>query len=420
MKDRKTMWPRFASRNRNRMIAFLENQALKGWLFDGFGGYGWKFRRIAPKKLRFSVVYFSASDKDNLDEKVKMEEFREFCAHDGWQFAGASESMHVFYSEREDPTPIETDPVLEVESIVKAQGNNMGEGLTLLSVIFVLAVFFVWQENRGSVILLLTHQWGVWGILLSATCLLEILIFTVKFKIWEKKARRQAMEYGEFLDESSMMAMTDWVACGWLVLVVAALIFAAGWKVFLWRMGTWGLMLAAMILVWGRLKEKNYDKQELYLRMFAAYFLIHLFGSIIADVSSEKLDVGFDLNVPEGSAWVQYQEVPPLDAGECTIDLRETGFLARYQVEGTEAAYTVLEVKAGFLYDLCLDEMLHEHYFPVDAAPWGAQQAYQLGVCESPSNPWWILCYEDRIVEIRLPGEPTQEQMDLVARILGK
>lgn len=419
MKDRKTMWPRFASRNRNRMIAFLENQALKGWLFDGFGGYGWKFRRIEPKKLRFSVVYFSTSDKDNLDEKLKMEEFREFCAHDGWQFAGASESMHVFYSERENPTPIQTDPVLEVESIVKAQGKGMGKSLALLSVIWVLAAFFVWQENRGSVILLLTHQWGVWGFLLCVTCLLEILFFTVKFKIWEKKARRQALEYGEFLDESPMMAMTNWVVGGWLVLVVAALIFAAGWKVFLWRMSTWGLMVTAMFIAWGRLKEKNHDKQELYLRVFVAYFLIHFIGTIIADGVSEKLNVGFDLNAPEGSAWVQYQEVPPLDAGECTIDLRETGFLARYRVEGTEATYTVVEVKTGFLYNLCLDEMLHEHFFPADAAPWGAQRAYQLGVSESPSNPWWILCYEDRIVEISLPEMPTAEQKTLVGQRLG-
>ena len=418
MKDRKTMWPRFASRNRNRMIAFLENQALKGWLFDGFGGYGWKFRRIEPQKLRFSVVYFSISDKDNLDEKVKMEEFREFCAHDGWQFAGASESMHVFYSEKENPIPIETDPVLEVESIVKAQGNYMGKSLAMLFAIFALAVFYVWRENRGSLILLLTHQWGVWVILLGITCLLEILIFTAKFTIWENKARRQAQEYGEFLDESPMMAMTKWVAYGWLLLTVAALIFAAGWKVFLWRVGTWGLMFTAIFIAWGRLKEKNYEKPELYWRLWVAYFLIHFVGMMFADAVSEKLDVGFDRNAPEGSAWVQYQEVPPLDAGECTIDLRETGLLARYQVEGTEAAYTVLEVKADFLYDLCLDEMLHDHFFPADAAPWGAQRAYQLGVSESPSNPWWILCYEDRIVEISLPEMPTAEQMSLVCEIL--
>lgn len=415
MRMEKTMWPRFAPRNRKRMIAFLQNQALKGWLFDGFGGYGWKFRKIEPKKLRFSVVYFSTSDKDNLDEKVKMEEFREFCAHDGWQFAGASESMQVFYSEKENPTPIETDPVLEVESIVKAQGNDMGKSLAVLCVFFVLAAFFVWQEKRGSVILLLTYQWGVWVILLCATCLLEILIFTVKFKIWVKKARWEALEYGEFLDESSMMALTDWVAYGWLVLVVTVLIFAAGWKVFLWRMGTWGLMSAAIFIAWGRLKEKNYDKQELHWRIMVMYFLIFFLGTIIADVASDKLNVGFDLHAPEGSAWVQYEEVPPLDAGECTIDLRETGFLARYRVESIDIAYTVVEVKAGFLYSLCLNDLLPDQYVEVDAEPWGAEMAYRTG--NGVRN--WILCYEDRIVQIRLPEAPTSEQMALIGQRLG-
>lgn len=419
MKDRKTIWPRFAPRNRNRMIAFLENQALKGWLFDGFGGYGWKFRRIEPKKFRFSVVYFSIADNDHLDEKVRIEEFREFCAHDGWQFAGTFGCMHVFYSEKENPTPIETDPVLEVESIVKSQGNDMGKSLALLSVIFVLIALFVFQESQGGVILLLTYQWGIWVILLCATCLLEILIFTVKFKIWEKKAKRQAVEYGEFLDESPMMAMTNWVTCGWLVLVAALLIFTAGWKVFLWRMGTWGLVLAAVFIVWGRLKEKNYDKQELYLRIMVAYFLIHFFGNIIADVATEKLNVGFDLNAPEDSAWVQYEEVPPLDAGECTIDLRETGFLARYRVEGKDITYTVVEVKAGFLYSLCLDEMLHENFVPVDASPWGAQRVYQLFTGEGVALPQWLLCYEDRIVQIGMSEDPTPEQMAQIGMTLG-
>lgn len=415
MRTEKNMWPRFAPRNRKRMITFLEAQALKGWLFCGFGGLGWKFRRIAPKKFRFSVVYFSTSDKDNLDEKVKLEEFREFCAHDGWQFAGASNSMHVFYSEREDPTPIQTDPVLEVESIVKAQGKGMGESLKVLSVVLVMIALFTLWECEGNLVMLMTYQWGVWAILLCATSLLESLIFAIKFKIWEKKARRQALEYGEFLDESPMMAITNWVAYGWLLLAVAALIFAAGWKVFLWRVGTWGLMFTAIVIAWRRLKEKNYEKPELYWRLWLAYFLIYFVGTMFADAVSERLDVGFDLHAPEGSAWVQYEEVPPLEAGECTIELRETGLLARYRVEGTAATYTVVEVKTDLLYGLCLNDLLPDRSVEVDAVPWGAARAYRTD--KNVLN--WILCYEDRIVQIRLPEEPTSEQMALIGQRLG-
>ena len=95
--------------------------------------------------------------------------------------------------------------------------------------------------------------------------------------------------------------------------------------------------------------------------------------------------------------------------------------------------YSVLEVKFGVLYDLCLEEYLAqqarymyengetdtEQYFTVDASCWGADLAYRYGCSDDNCRNLWLLCYDGRIVEIQLSEEPTPEQMALVGEVLG-
>lgn len=62
--------------------------------------------------------------------------------------------------------------------------------------------------------------------------------------------------------------------------------------------------------------------------------------------------------------------------------------------------------------------VLPDHYDAIDAAPWGAVEAYRNYWGDSYMNRY-LLCYEDRIVEIRFDSEPTEEQMRIVTEKLG-
>ena len=59
-----------------------------------------------------------------------------------------------------------------------------------------------------------------------------------------------------------------------------------------------------------------------------------------------------------------------------------------------------------------------EHYDPVDPAPWQANEAYRL-YWSSGYLDKYLLCYESRIIEITLFGEPTPEQMAVIAEKLA-
>ena len=95
-------------------------------------------------------------------------------------------------------------------------------------------------------------------------------------------------------------------------------------------------------------------------------------------------------------------------------------------------SYTLTIIKVPALYDICKESILNkrsdtvleagiifiDHYEKIDAAPWLAKEAYQLHWSESVLNKY-ILCYQDRIIEIEFDWTPTNEQMSIVAEKLN-
>ena len=93
--------------------------------------------------------------------------------------------------------------------------------------------------------------------------------------------------------------------------------------------------------------------------------------------------------------------------------------------------YTVTDVKLPFLYDLVMQSLLEahqdeeidgyvfaDHYEPTDAAPWGAQAAYQVYRDDGPRDTY-LICWESRMVEITFYWTPTPEQIRTAAELLG-
>ena len=65
-----------------------------------------------------------------------------------------------------------------------------------------------------------------------------------------------------------------------------------------------------------------------------------------------------------------------------------------------------------------------QNWTPVDAAPWGALDAYRFIREDNTPIGNFLLCYADRFVEIRFDpwydgAEPTEKQMALVGTVLG-
>lgn len=157
-----------------------------------------------------------------------------------------------------------------------------------------------------------------------------------------------------------------------------------------------------------------------------------------------------------GSTFVLYQDEIPLRV-EDLLDISYPGYICRES--GSESIllgcydmsqfprfddeeahdipdldYTLTLVKAPFLYDLCRTRLIRERdethdpdvpegfkcvYLQEDPAPWGAVEVFRLVWQDTGPLNSYLLCYEDRFVEISFDWEPTLEHMATVGDKLG-
>lgn len=422
--------------NRQKMVRYLDKQARNGWLFCGFGNKGWNFIPVEPNIYHFSVVYFPADFEKDETAVSRLLEFREFCAHAGWKLAGANQELQVFYSTRENPVPIDTDPQMEIKTMQTMAlrklkphvQDNLKQGLIYL--MMGLLAFF---ENP---IWALTYLLLITGLIIYFGRLLVGLIRLGEQYVWYWQARRYAEQYGEYPHSLKHLPFSKIVDVLVDIFLLETVIrnFGIGRAI--------GLGVTCVLTVGAGIWMTEWidnqairSKTKKILTVFGVIAVIAV-GIFLYYGTLNVLNVEMSRYAPMGSIWAQYEEAPPISSeefygkGTCTTHyfgrVKETIFLAEYHSknyaqdgqESRDLNYTVLEVKWDALYGICLKEYQEAEMFPVDAAPWGAEQAYRYGTAKELKTVW-LLCYEDRIVKFYAEEEPTPEQMALVGQRLG-
>jgi len=202
MKETKRRLETFSFYDRTGLEAHLARMAEEGWLLDKIGQFLWHYRRIEPKKLTFSVTYFPKASAFDPEPSEEQETFYDFCRHTGWVLAASSAQLQVFYNEGPDPVPIETDPVLEVESIHRTMKRSFLPSQLMLLAVAVLDVGLLVCRLIDAPIGLLASPASV----LTAMCWVLVFVLTGVelggYFWWHRKAVKAA-EQGEFLDSRS-------------------------------------------------------------------------------------------------------------------------------------------------------------------------------------------------------------------------
>lgn len=235
MKELKRSMESFAFYDHTAIEAHLEDMAQRGWMVEQPGNYLWRYRRIRPQKLHFSVTYFpNASDFDPgpTDGQRQMEEY---CAKDGWIPAARWGQMQIFYNEGENAAPVETDAVTQVETIHRTMHRSMLPiHLFLLAFCIYQFVFLGWQLISDPVDFLsnpyFLYMLAVWPLLLLST-LWEVCFYFH----WYRRAK-EAAENGEFLEiKTNRRASIILLTISMLILMLTFAGSAAGrWSILLW------------------------------------------------------------------------------------------------------------------------------------------------------------------------------------------
>ena len=198
---RKTVWRHFNIYNRDGICKFLERQALKGWILDDFHGNFWHFRKEIPKKRHYSIVYMlkNIMTEDVFNQRVG--EFQEFCRHAGWKCATANDYIRIYYNDQENPTPIETDPAADLDSMQKVV--RLRQRVRVHWWFPILAITTILNSSVRRYGRLTGIFFSHMPFVIVLTCITVLALYVtekVSYRVWLKKAKEDIRVYGTFSD----------------------------------------------------------------------------------------------------------------------------------------------------------------------------------------------------------------------------
>ena len=151
----------------------LEKMAARGWMLEKMTTFGWHYRRMEPKRLRFTVTYHDTFSVFDPEQSEGQQEYQDLCRQSGWEVAAANGPLQAFYTEDEDAPPIETDPRLFLDTVERLAKKTLFPDILLL-VLSVLEACMLTGSLLHSPIRLLSST----ASLITAICWLSILVDT--------------------------------------------------------------------------------------------------------------------------------------------------------------------------------------------------------------------------------------------------
>lgn len=438
----------------------LEKMAAKGWMIERIVNTGWVYRRMEPRKLHFAVSFYPKASEFDPEPSLEQQTFIDFCAHTGWQLACTSAQMQIFYNDRENPIPIETEPQLEVDAIHASVLKSMLPAYLVLFLIVLLQGGLFLSGFLGDPIRTLSDPSRILVGLCSVCCLILFVTELTCYFRWYGKAV-PAAEQGLFLsppDTARLQwsilgvvaigfacyvldhmlngdALRRWILAAMLVYMALLFFGVQGMKDFLKKIKAsrgvnrtltcitsfvlaFTMMQGITHVLWwmneNRFSEQNTSESTRINQMISE----NRMPLILEDL----------LEVDSDRHRMLYSGSESLLMGQLTMGQR-----IRFDIDDVpdepELEYRIVKVKLPFLYPMCKERLLYEQerlkhshnltYQEADPAPWAAEEAYRLWAPESGFTGQYLICYEDVLIELNLDWEPTEAQKEIVATQLG-
>lgn len=458
MREYRKFFNYFAMYDKTGICKYLEKKAADGWLLTEMNTLTWKFKRVEPQKLKFSVVYFNRASEYDPKPGEDQLSFREYCEHSGWTFAASNAQTLVFYTDNENTVPIETDALVEVNTIHSVMKWRWFFPYLLLAVLQSLNLCLYLKNFTYDIITsLLVDSFST-----VATRLLLVLVLlseVIEYTVWYIRAKRLAAFDGRFLSTKNYRNIR-WSVCILILLVYNfAYSIVNGVSTLFALVG--GILLAVMILLVycgakRLLKKLNVPKAVNYIATTAVLviFVFICYEGIIPALDMLPEDGIQDEFALQYMTQEEFSAAAPLeitdliktetDITKSVVQEEKSLSAAKFRAEQYASdlsqdeeyslIYTVFDIKLPFVRKLCVNQLM-ERYFMLDnylfvsldrvsyrelvAEVWGADEAYILCVDGKAINRY-LLCYGNTIVELIPSWELTAEQVEFVAETFGK
>jgi len=428
------------------ITGWLEKMAAKGWMLDFCGTLFWKFRKIEPRQVHFSAIYLPIDCNAFSPVRTpEVEELEELCAGTGWYWVSSMYQLQIFANEEADPAPLDSDPVVQVESLHRAMMQNVLPSNIILLVIAGVMALFCWSSiftgNFYSNI-----GFGHWlAAFIFTIVILMVLGELAIYYIWHKRAKEDAQSGFLRPTRSFPGLMTVFLAV--LLVVYVLWVCALPWQSQLTALSS--LFIFILVRGFANLGRKN-EKLSSWANIAVIAFLglwVVLFPVISISIRNQiEASTHHPQSVVlyEGREYTLNRDEIPLkteDLMEIDPDLQnytceiESFFPCRithntqhhlYGNTGTPMLhYTIWDYPLPLYRDYFLDQAINEEFYPthgeLDPEVWEAEAVYRLQQNGQPQNVY-VICWEGRIVSlhIRLETENPELTAEQIATIVEK
>lgn len=407
---------------------FFETQLRKGWMLKGTTPYGYSFRRTTPQEGHFAVTYIPQDKVENTDQ---IGQLQELCSHDGWELVVTNGQMLIFFNPQEDPIPIQTDPLVQIENIHKCLKAHIKSQLRIL--VALPAVILFCMLLGTSSLLMLENDAFVAAIITGVLNVPYSIIYAVVYYRWYTKARKTYETDGTMLPTKSPPAILKYTVFLYPFLLMVTLLCGSFEGLGLLLMCAWPFVEFVLQSHRERRNKEsrwNFNARSKYWVSIAVICLLVIVLLIpMLMIKNAWYKANADRYLQKMPLRLEHLE--SVESVERTQDafywnIDESFLLPRYELsdeaqylDGSfkELSYTITKVRLPVLYETCKKSILKEQmepYIQVDGTPWNADTVYY---CHPDT---WILCYEDSIVELTLSFEPTDDQKTVVGEKLKK
>ena len=244
MKHTKFEWmPLYSYLDRTAITAHLSDMAAQGWMLEKIGGWNWRYRRTEPKKLRFTLVFFPASQFDPGPSEG-LETYRDYCAAAGWQLAAEASQVQIFCTGDETAVPIETDPAVELANIRRCVKRGFVGSYWALLALSLFQILFQFYQIWTNPVDTLSSTASLASVLNWLPLDLLIIAELTRYYRWQQRAKAAA-EDGAPLPDLKSARWLNMLVMVWSCVIVLWLLTSY------WDSRGMFLLMAGMLLYMG-------------------------------------------------------------------------------------------------------------------------------------------------------------------------
>lgn len=187
MKNTKVKYFVFANYECNAIEEFLNEMAMKGWFLETISGSRFKFNKIEPKDLKYSVEpVYEVSTFDTSDSNMALQ-YRKKREADGWKYICEKDKLQIFYSEE--------------NSFLKHLYTNENERFKVLfksslcEISLKLLLILIFSFNiynslfKGNISYVLTSNLSLLSVIVMFIIIITSSINVLSFIIWSIKSK---------------------------------------------------------------------------------------------------------------------------------------------------------------------------------------------------------------------------------------